>query len=54
MSSVDTNKDGQLSKDEIQAIPAERRGTVEGADSDNDGNVSRQELLKAIKARFGG
>ncbi|OUT54350.1 MAG: efflux transporter periplasmic adaptor subunit [Rhodopirellula sp. TMED11] len=54
MDAVDSNKDGKLSKDEIQTLPSERRGMVENADSDKDGTVTRQELLQAIQSKMGG
>ncbi len=50
----DTDGDGKLSTAEINGIDGQFRDGVLAADADGDGSVTRAELLKSIKARFGG
>ena len=50
----DTDGDGVLSAEEIGQMDSRFQSMVSAADSDGDGNVSRAELTKALKARFSG
>lgn len=51
-STVDTNTDGKLSADEINAMEESRRDRVKQADANSDGVVERAELLQATKRRM--
>jgi Ca2+-binding EF-hand superfamily protein len=46
----DTDKDGSLSATEIEAMPEYRRDSTKRADTDNNGTVTRSELVKATQA----
>ncbi len=48
LDSFDTDKDGTLSADELNAIPEERRGRLIAADTNGDGSVDRTELTVAM------
>ncbi len=49
----DTDKDGVISKEEIDAIDDERRRTsMSQADTDGDGKVTRAELTRSIEKRM--
>ena len=50
----DTDKDGKLSAEEIQAIDSQYRSSVSAADKDGDGAVTRAELTESIKKRMSG
>lgn len=50
----DTNGDGTISADELNAADSSFRDRMSGADSDGDGQLTRDELLKSIQSRFGG
>jgi multidrug efflux pump subunit AcrA (membrane-fusion protein) len=47
-STLDTDGDGVLSAEELQAIPADRRGRMTAADADGDGEVSREEFTTGM------
>ncbi len=48
----DTDGDGKLSAEEIEAIDPQRREMVTAADTNGDGSVSRAELTASIKQRI--
>jgi len=50
----DTDKDGSLSTDEINAMPDFRKAGALRGDADSDGIVTKAELMKAIQQRQGG
>ena len=52
MERSDTDGDGKLSAQEIEAIDPQRRDMVTAADTDGDGSVSRAELTTSIKQRI--
>ena len=54
MDRYDSNKDGQLSSDELGAIDSQWSSGIKAADTDGDGNVTRAEFLKSIQKRFQG
>jgi HlyD family secretion protein len=54
MERADTDKDGKISAEEIQAMDPERSGSVKAGDTDGDGAVTREELLQGLKSRMGG
>jgi len=43
----DTDKDGALSKAELEAVPERMRGYLLKSDADMDGALSKEELAKA-------
>ena len=54
---IDTNKDNQITMEELRAFHAGRHGDHAGAfmkrmDTDNDGRISKAEALAAAAARF--
>ncbi len=48
MDKLDTNSDGSLSTDEISQAPDDLASKIAGADSDEDGSVSLEELIADI------
>lgn len=52
MERSDTDGDGKLSAEEIDAIDGQFRDGVKAADTDGDGSVSRAELMKSIQQRM--
>ncbi|TWU58060.1 Macrolide export protein MacA [Rubripirellula reticaptiva] len=52
MERSDTDGDGKLSAEEIGSIDERWRSGTLAADEDGDGEVTRAELLKSMKARF--
>ena len=52
MQRFDTDSDGKLSAAEVGAINAERRGMVQAADGNGDGEITRAELTDSIKKRM--
>lgn len=44
---LDTDKDGALSKAELEAVPERMRGYLLKSDADMDGALSKEELAKA-------
>jgi Ca2+-binding EF-hand superfamily protein len=48
MEKLDTNSDGSLSTDEISNAPDDLASKIAGADSDEDGSVSLEELIADI------
>ncbi len=48
----DADKDGKLSKEEIGAIPEERRARTESADTNKDGAITRAELMTSVRQRM--
>jgi len=54
---MDTDADGVISPEEIQALPEDRRSQMQAADADGDGRITRSELssgFKRMMERFGG
>jgi HlyD family secretion protein len=51
---LDTDGDGVLSAQELQNVPADRRGRILAADADGDGTVTREEFMRAMSALAGG
>ncbi len=50
----DTDGDGKISAEEMNAVDPQFRDRLQAADADGDGNVTRQELTTAMKARMEG
>lgn len=46
----DSNKDGSLTQDEIDAMPEFRKAGMKQADADGNGTVSKDELTKVTEA----
>jgi len=54
-SMLDTDSDGVLSAEELNAIPADRRGRMMAADADGDGKVTKEEFTAGMpRPRPGG
>ena len=49
--SLDTNKDGKISSDEM---PADRKERLSASDTNGDGSVDRAEMTASVEARAGG
>jgi len=54
MQRSDTDSDGKLSADEIQAMDSRFRSSVSAADTDGDGFVTKAELTQSMKKRMSG
>ncbi|MFP6676864.1 MAG: efflux RND transporter periplasmic adaptor subunit [Pirellulaceae bacterium] len=50
----DTDKDGSLSSEEIDAMPENRKSSALRADANKDGSVTRSELVQAMQAMMRG
>jgi hypothetical protein len=46
---LDQNQDGVIAADEIPADQADR---IKASDSNGDGNIEKQEMMQAIRARM--
>ena len=54
MKRTDTDGDGSISKDELNAAPQQQRDRLLKADSNGDGSVDRGELMKGLAQPRGG
>ncbi|MEM8666006.1 MAG: HlyD family efflux transporter periplasmic adaptor subunit [Planctomycetota bacterium] len=57
MQAGDTDGDGIISAEELGAMDSQRAGMIKRADTNGDGNVTRAEIMNAMKqmsSRFGG
>lgn len=45
----DSNQDGKIDKDELQQINEQFRGMISGADSNGDGEITREEVKKSYE-----
>ncbi len=53
-SMIDTDGDGVISAEELARLPADQRARIEANDLDGDGQITRQEFMKAVGQRSGG
>ena len=50
----DTDSDGKLSAEEIQAVDSRFRDRLTGFDADGDGSLDKQEVIKGMQSATGG
>ena len=53
MQRSDTDNEGKISPEEMQAIDSSYRDRITAADTDGDGTITRAELMSMIKKRMG-